>query len=380
MKLSNRNYTNNKKSLNSPDVSNFSKATSNSNTSIFLGSGYISNFFTNMEELSTEENITESESDILAKQALVAVEGSYKDSNGREHSFSPDRLETIAQHTNKALEKGVVIPLCTDHKKEFNNTVGSVDGHAYVKRIEEKDLPNKKAVHLIGKTGLFLDNVHVKDEDAARKVKSGIVTSVSMGLNLDPTDHRLVELSLVPIPAIPNMGLFGVISEMKNMSNFALIPSATNTMDDNNIFTWEDLETNEQTLDDLKEEYDNLTEKLWKLLQNIYSSESADISDVNTLKQYIYTVLNGFSIRVVDTLGLSQVPDSPVPGEPGALSADQAMDMQQTQAQDINNTGVAPMGLGIGKAVALFQQKANFQFASGLLPYAKLNKVSKYMR
>lgn len=354
---------------------------SEENTSLFLGSGYISaNFFEQMGAVDVDGNPNEMSpdtDDIVAKQALVAVEGSYKDSNGREHSFTSDRLTTIADHTNKALEKGVVVPLCTDHKKEFNNTVGSIEGKAYTKIIEEKDLPNKKAKHLIGKTGLFLDGVHVKDPDAARKVKNGVVTSVSMGLNLDPTDHRLVELSLVPIPAIPNMGLFGFTSALGNITNFGINPSAMNAVDDDkNSFTWEDLETNQQTLDDLREEYDDLTEKLWNLLNNIYTSESAEITDVITLKQYVYAALNGFSIRVVDILGLSAIPDDPM----GGVAQADTEAMQQTMAQDVNNMGMAPMGLGVGKAMAFFKGKKPIEFASGLLPYAKYTKFSKYTK
>lgn len=263
-------------------------------------------------------NFNLEEDGAVVKRALVAVEGSFKDSNGVPHSFSNDRLASIAEYTNKALESGIPIPVCTDHNKTVENTVGSVDGRAYTKVIEEADLPNSKAGHLVGKVGLFLDNVAIKAANAIDKVKNGIVTSVSMGLNLDKNDHRIMELSLVPIPAIPNMGLF-----------------AFGVENDNNIFTWEDYEYNEQTLDDLKEQYQELQETLWTILNNIYTSDVIDIEDVSTLQQYVYNALNGFSIRVVDLLGLTNASEQAPVEHAGVETADQQLAAAQTQYNDV---------------------------------------------
>lgn len=258
---------------------------------------------------------------IVVKKALVAVEGEFKDSNGVPHFFSSERLNTIADYTNQALENGIVVPVCTDHQKTVENTVGSVDGRAYTKVITSEDLPNPKASQLIGKLGLFLDNVVIKAKTAAEKVKNGIVTSVSMGLNLDKNDHRIMELSLVPIPAIPNMGLF-----------------AFNLESDNNIFTWEDYEFNQQSLEDLKEEFDKLTNTLWKILNNIYTNENIDIDNMDTLRQYVYNALNGYSIRVVDLLGISQTEESSNDTEQKETqSAEDQLQNTQTQYEDLTN-------------------------------------------
>jgi hypothetical protein len=314
-----------------------------------------------------EDGDDSGDSAVEIKKALVAVEGEFKDSDGRPHSFSPDRLETIAEHTNRALEEGQIVPLCTDHEKKVSNTVGGVEGKAYTKVIQESDLPNPRAKHLVGKLGLFLDDVVVKAKDAVDKVRNGIVTSVSMGLNLDPKEHRIIELSLVPIPAIPNMGLFQYAG-FGNTASFNF-----NSMDDNNVFTWEDLESNEQTLEDLKEEYDDLNEKLWKLLNNIYTSESIDITDVTMLKQYVYTALNGFSLRVVDLLGLTDVPDDMSqgadPNDPMAtMTADQQMQQTQTQMQ-----GVADPSMQDPSTQQPVSYKRN---TKGLLNFAKQYKYS----
>lgn len=266
--------------------------------------------------------------DGITKKALVAVEGTFDDSIGNSHTFSIDRLNTIADHTNKALQTGNTIPVCQDHEKTVGSTVGSVEGAAFVKPITESDLPNQKATHLLGKMGLFLEDVHIKAKDAVSKVTDGIVTSVSMGLNLDPRDHRIMELSLVPIPAIPNMGLF-------KHQGTALFNSGGVSDIDKQSFTWEDLEQNSLAMEELKEEFEDLTEQLWTLLENIYTSDALPINDINVLKQYVYSALNGYSIRVMDLLGLNDIPQ---PGMDATASMDAAAIQQQ---QQIMRDGVA---------------------------------------
>lgn len=310
------------------------------NIAFKAGTGYLNaNFF--------QETL---DSPILVKKALVAYEGTFNDSNDVPHTFSPDRLGTIAEHTNRAISTGIDIPVCTDHKKDVAHTVGNLgaDASAYTKVIEQEDLPNDRATHLLGKLGLFVDNVSIKATDAIEKVKNKIVTSVSMGLSLDKNDHRLIELSLVPIPAIPNMGLFKL-----------------GMPDDNNAFSWEDLESNEETIEELREEYDQLTENLWTLLNNIYSSESIDISDLVTLQQYVYTVLNGFSVRTLDLLGLANVAPEQMPSS-NTMTADGTQQMQQTQVQDVNAQATQPAMYRRGKG-----NVSNFN---------KYSKGAKYIR
>lgn len=275
--------------------------------------------------------------------ALVAVEGTFKDAKQRPHEFNVERLETIASYTNKALERGVTIPVCTDHEKTFDNAVGVLgnNAQAYTKTITEEDLPNpEKGKSLIGKVGLFVSDVAITSRPALEKVNEGTVRSVSMGLNLDPMDHRIVEVSLVPIPAIPNMGLFNFNTE--------------------NAFTWEDLETSESTIEDIKEDFDTLTEKLWKILNNVYTNEAIDITDVDVLRQYIYEALNGFSVRVVDILGLNADPAAASGmDQAGTMTADQAQVQGQMPMQD---------------------QMANQQPAMYSRSYKNVAKFSQYTR
>jgi hypothetical protein len=305
----------------------------------YFGNQGYSNFFEGMNS-DGEGGIT--------KKALVAVEGTFDDSQGNSHTFSPERLHTIADHTNAAIGMGSVIPVCQDHNKTVDSTVGTVDGNAYVKAIEQSDLPNAKSTHLLGKLGLFLEDVHIKTSAAVSKVRDGVVTSVSMGLNLDPKEHRIMELSLVPIPAIPNMGLF-----KHKSSNFGLSEDI-----DSQAFTWEDLEQDSLAMDELKEEYDDLTAQLWMILKNIYTSDAVNITDVNVLKQYVYSALNGYSIRVMDLLGLNQEAEAVDPmADASYMDSSAQQQMQQTQLQDINQASM-PASYSRGGGLINFRKAA----------------------
>lgn len=268
----------------------------------------------------------------ITKKALVAVEGSFEDSGGTTHTFSVDRLNTIADHTNAALDSGSVIPVCKDHDKTFDSTVGTVEGAAYTKVIEPSDLPNSKSTHLIGKVGLFLEDVHIKASNAVNQVAQGIVSSVSMGLNLDPKEHRIMELSLVPIPAIPNMGLF-----RHKSANFSMEEN-----EDVQAFTWQDLEADSMAMEELEEQIEDLSDQLWKLIKNIYTSDAINISDIHVLKQYVYSALNGYSIRIMDVLGLNDDAAMAPQESIGQMDANAMQEQQMMQRADIAQPSSAP--------------------------------------
>lgn len=308
-------------------VAEFKKNKNTSTIRYFNAPSRVVNFFdASIDTYSPDDGIT--------KKALVAVEGTFEDSQGIPHTFTPERLTTIAEHTNSAIDTGNTIPVCQDHTKTVGSTVGTVEGYAYVKPVEAADLPNQKSTHLIGKLGLFLEDVHIKAKDAVDKVVSGVVTSVSMGLNLDPKEHRIMELSLVPIPAIPNMGLFKHKHYASFMENQA----------DSQAFTWEDMEADSLAMDELKTEYDELTGQLWTLLENIYTSDAINITDINVLKQYVYSALNGYNIRVLDLLGLND--DAMQQADPTGqdIASMDAAVMQQQQAMQMQDISQPSMG------------------------------------
>jgi hypothetical protein len=309
--------------------------------SVFYGTGCVNaNFFSNMG--SSEPSVI--------KKALVAVEGTFEDSVGNTHTFTKAKLDTISNHTNRALSSGTVIPVCKDHVKTVDNTVGKISGSSVVRPVTAEDLPNSSAHHLIGKNGLFFDGVAISDIDAATKVAAGTVTSVSMGLSLDPNDNRIMELSLVPIPAIPNMGLFSA-PENKAISNFS-----DNFFSDQAL-TWDDLESEQTNLDDLREEFDGLTDNLWALLNNIYNNDVVSITDVSTLQQYVFTALNGFGVRVVDMLGISEMAqqEAESTNEVGTLDAAGAQAMTDSQVLGVSAGGGNVAGYKSGRLTASFR-------------------------
>lgn len=257
--------------------------------------------------------------------ALVATEGKFTDSTDVEHDFSAERLNTIVEHTNRAIDSGTVVPFCADHKKDIPNTIGSISGRAFTKVITSADLPNQNSQHLVGKLGMFLSGVKVAAAKGIEALRSG-VKSVSMGLNLDPNEHRIVELSLVPIPAIPNMGLFHKKVSKAMTANFAGIPDSSNAV------TWDELDANDQQIDDLQDDYNDICQKLWMLLKNAYDNDGVNIDTPEVLLQLIYSQLNGFSMKVIDLLGLTALmQQANQQAQPAALSPqDQAA---QTQGQ-----------------------------------------------
>ena len=295
--------------------------------------------------------------------ALVATEGKFTDSTDVEHDFSIERLNTIVEHTNRAIDSGTVVPVCADHKKDIPNTIGSIGGKAFTKVITAQDLPNANSVHLIGKVGMFLSGVKVAAAKGIEALRSG-VKSVSMGLNLDPSEHRIMELSLVPIPAIPNMGLFHkkVTDAMskKATANFAGIP------DSGNAITWEELEANEQTIDDLQEEYQKICQNLWLLLKNAYDNDSVNIDSPEVLIQLVESQLNGFSLKIIDLLGLTQMlSQMNTQAQAGAISPEQQA--QQTNAQ-------LQGGAESGMTIPQMQQQTTYKRGKGKM--AQFSRVA----
>lgn len=204
----------------------------------------------------------------ISKKALLMVEGDWKDSKGRPHVFTEERLHRIANNTNQAINQGIQLPLMLEHKKETMSTVGEVDGEIIVKEITPSDLPNPKATDLIGKIGMFASNVIVKTPDVIKKVQEGTAKTVSIGLDL--LSDAIKELSLVGLPAIPHAALFAL--------------------------TWDD-DINSDKLEEIHEGYEELAEKLWMYIENIYNADESQLQGRDP-SQLLDTTLYGFVERV----------------------------------------------------------------------------------
>jgi hypothetical protein len=146
----------------------------------------------------------------LIKNALLLVEGFHKDNKGKVHEFPASRVQRIIDNSNSSVATGVELPLMIDHAKELLNSgelkkLGELhtDHHIECRIIQERDLPNPKMRHLIGKLGAFgkfIIRNRVKD------VEDGLIKLLSPGIDLE--SERIAEVSAVAFPAIHGPALF----------------------------------------------------------------------------------------------------------------------------------------------------------------------------
>lgn len=222
-----------------------------------------------------ELNLSEfDENGCLRKQALVFVEGDQTDNQGRVHSLTSDRLQNIAQNTQSFFTSGSNIPVLKDHKKDVENTVGSVEGEWIARPIQKEDIIDDRYSNMIGKMGLFTNNVILKSKDVIKKAKDGIVKTISPGL--DFVSDTIKEISLTPMPAIKGMGLFS------------------------EPLTWEELQQTQQTYDQLRQHNDELYESFFQLMKNILDSEN-----IENKEQYLMNAIEGYAQKIMELLEIN---------------------------------------------------------------------------
>ena len=231
----------------------------------------------------------------LTKQALVFVEGNHKDSKGRKHNFSAERLRKIVDVTNRRFEAGERIPLQTDHKKTQEFNLGDVESKFRTEIITENNLPNPKHRHLLGKLGVFVDKIVVKGSKAVEKVLDKTISTVSAGI--DPITESFIEVSATPFPAIVGPTLFS--SNDNEEDSILLLEFAEN---DNNsdsdsdkeskplrtkvgtktkVFSMEEALGLGKQKEDLKKRYEMLSEALYYVLETYYMSSEEDLEGKN---------------------------------------------------------------------------------------------------
>lgn len=162
-----------------------------------------------MEELAyfdlgtLKADFEQGEENTIVKDALLLIEGTHKDNNGKTHNFTSDRILNIAHNTNKALAKGVELPFMRNHSKKDDDKIGEVVSDLQIRKITKEDLPNKKQTHLLGRLGAF---AKVEVREAIDKVKNKTIRLLSPGI--DPVKDVMIEISSVAFPAIQGLSLF----------------------------------------------------------------------------------------------------------------------------------------------------------------------------
>jgi hypothetical protein len=189
-----------------------------------------------------------------------------------------------------------------------------------------------------------------------------------MGLNLDPNEHRIMELSLVPIPAIPNMGLFHKKVSKAMTANFSGIP------DSGNAVTWDELDASDQAIDDLQDEYNEICQKLWLLLKNAYDNDAINIDSPEVLLQLIYSQLNGFSVKIIELLGLTQLMQQ--------MNQQAQAGVQTPQDQAAQTQAQLQGGAESGMTIPQLQQQTTYKRGNNKLAQFNLSisTAKKYVR
>lgn len=163
-------------------------------------------------------------------------ESPHVDSRKVAHSFPPDRVIKLVENTNKHFETTELgIPVLTEHRKDVNNVVGFIESPLEAKVItEEYTKGNPKLKHLLGRVGVFVNDVKIKSSEIIEKMNQGLAKSVSAGIDLD--SFSIKELSLVALPAIANATLFSYNANQnrkkgnmkRNRKNYLLLPKESN--------------------------------------------------------------------------------------------------------------------------------------------------------
>lgn len=163
-------------------------------------------------------------------------ESPHVDSRKVAHSFPPDKVIKLVENTNKHFETTEIgIPVLTEHQKNVNNVVGFIESPLEAKVItEDYTKGNPKLKHLLGRIGVFVNDVKIKSSEIIEKMNQGLAKSVSAGIDLD--SFSIKELSLVALPAIPNVSLYSYNTNQsrkkgnmkRNRKNYLLLPKESN--------------------------------------------------------------------------------------------------------------------------------------------------------
>jgi hypothetical protein len=255
-------------------------------------------------------SFSEIDEGILCKKALVLVAGKHRDNKQRWHEFSEDRLHRIAKNSNAMFQQGTRIPLLKDHNKTQDSVVGDIDSYFEVREITEENLPNPKHKHLIGKLGLFVDNIVVRSKAAIEQAKEGLLSTISPGIDILTDTIR--EVSFTPTPAIVGLSMFNRYNNRHNLAYFAEDQQAMLGMQQGNqnnnqsqALSFDELEQEESDLSEIKSNFEDLCAKLWQLTQNVLSLPDEILQGLDK-QQLVEEITSQFFERYNALIGMDQ--------------------------------------------------------------------------
>lgn len=231
------------------------------------------------------------ETSSLARPALIFVEGQHTDSAKRTHHFSKQRVMRIVENTNEFFRQGRRIPFQLDHKKDQLNNIGDVESEFYTKPITTEDLPDPRHTHLIGKLGVFVDNIVAKGKDVVQKILDKKIKTLSPGI--DPATESFIEISATPVPAIIGPSLFSKDGEtLDNIIEFETSYLGDNKemeyknpkMPKGKAFSFEQLKKLNVDMGEIRKEYEMLSDGLFKILSDLASASEEELQGINPVE------------------------------------------------------------------------------------------------
>jgi hypothetical protein len=312
------------------------------------------------------ETISESPNKII-KKGLVLIEGTHVDSKKRTHTFSPARIREIVSNSN-ALFANTRIPVLMDHKKEQSSVIGDVESQFQCTTINESNFPGADDKGLTGKLGIFVNQIAIKSGEAIRQLNEGLLNTLSPGI--DVVSNAIREISATPNPAIANLRLF-------KRAEF-----------ESDALTFDDLENSDDMLDKIRNQYEDLTNKLWELTETIQTIDEQALNG-QSREEVQYQAINDFATRFLTLIGSGQEEQDPMMQEanggayPNQTTSNQVQGGQQNWGMPPNNPNARyASGLPIA-AFSMAEMEAVNRAEFGLIDGAKnlgkrvINRVGK---
>ncbi len=276
----------------------------------------------------------------LLKTALIATEGDYEDSSSKKHSFNAEKLKKIFQRTRAWINtqtKNGFIPLLDDHKVKHGSILGKVFNNFILRPVCKSDITDPIHTNLIGKMGLFNEGIKIECPNMIKKILKNPKKSIFVSMGLDNADSAIKEVSITDEPAIPGMSLFGkkdntfglrffnkpnvprMNPEQMQMSQQMQLsqqlpmselnqPINFNYYQDNKSspsLTWDEMDSEKQQDNFIKEKFMEESEKLLKLIENNISLKRERIMGIDAEKNIEYN-FEIFKKRIYYLMGLDQ--------------------------------------------------------------------------
>lgn len=224
----------------------------------------------------------------LVKSGLLYYDGQHRDSKGNPWNVSSDQIYKIVENTNSLLQTAD-IPVFKEHNKTVDNQVGTITSELEAREITEEDANlNPKLKSLVGKVGIFCDNIEVVDEGLIEKIQKGIGKGISIGI--DFANNVIRELSFVGLPALAGATVF---KSNNNMANF------------NTGITLDDVIQSKEQLEENREEGHKLLDSLFDVINNI--NELSDEELQGQPREVLYeSALQRFMEMIPESLPMMQ--------------------------------------------------------------------------